>query len=444
MRYLVVGLLAALCIICSSQWTPAATLELPDHPLTLEECISLGLQFNPSLTIAREGVLAADANVRRSVASYYPSATFVATQGRAGGSSFVETPAGTIAFTTDTRRRESEVILREVVWETGRKESVRRTGHALEASRADEQTARQDLIWSISQQYYQALAAEDLVEVAQAALAASKDHEKLVRARAEVGEAAPVDVLPAEADSAEAELSLIQAQNSADLAKALLKRTMGVSPTYRLGLARPGPSDADYRPPSFAEALSLSLKGRPELASLHYSIAGGVSQLGAAEATKNAAISLSAQYELGLTGPKEGESWSVVAYLNAFLFDGGLRKANVDAARANLRSLKAREQELINAIGLEVETALLDVQTARESLGAAEKTVASAEAQLAAAEGKYREGVGIFVEILDAQETATRARTNRVRAMYDYQTALLALRKALGTLDVGAESGDIS
>ncbi len=444
MRYVVAAVVTALCIVSSSDWTPAAASELPDHPLTLEECISLGLQFNPSLTIAREDVLAADARLRRTLASYYPSATFIATQGRAGGSSFLETPAGTIAFRTDTRRRESEVLLRQLVWETGRHQSARQSGYALGASRADERTARQDLIWSVSQQYYQALAAEDLVEVAQAALVASKDHEKLVRARAEVGAAAPVDLLPAEADAAEAELALIQAQNSADLAKAQLKRTMGVSPMYRLRLARPGPSEADYRPPPFGEALSLSLERRPEVASLYQSIGSAISQLRAAEVTKNAALSVSAQYELGLSGPQEGENWSVVAYLNTFLFDGGQRKANVDAARANLRSLRAREQDLINAIGLEVETALLDVQTAGESLEAAEKTVASAEAQLGAAEGKYREGVGIFVEILDAQETATRARTNRVRAMYDYQTALLALRKALGTLGVGDEVGDIS
>lgn len=444
MRFLGVMLFALSCITFSGPSAVAAGLELPDHPLSLDDCVALGLQRNPSLAIAREGLYAADANLRRTRSSYYPSATFVVTQGRVGGSSFVETPAGTIAFSTSGRRRESEVLLREVVWETGRHQSARQSKHALAASRSDEQAARQGLVWSVSQQYYHALAAEDLVEVAQAALAASKDHEKLVRARTEVGEAAPVDLFPAEADSAAAELTLIQAQNDADIAKALLKSTMGVPPTYRLRLARPAPGDSEHPALPFGDALSLSLAHRPELASLRQSIAGGESGVAAAEATKNAVVSLSAQYQRGLTGPQEGENWSVVAYLNTFLFDGGLRRANVDTARSRLRSLKAREQDLINAISLEVETALLDVETARKSLEAAKKSVASAEAQLAAAEGKYREGVGIFVEVLDAQETATRARTNLVRAMYDYQTALLAVRKALGTLDAGPDAGGIS
>jgi outer membrane protein TolC len=444
MRFSFVGLLAILCVAVWVATAAAVEPELPDRPLALDECVSLGIQLNPSLAVAREGVLSADAGVRRSLSSYYPSATLVATQGRAGGSSFVETPAGTIAFTTDTRRRESEVILRETIWQTGRKESVRRSRHALAASLANEEGALQDLVWSISQFYYQALAAEDLVGVADAALAASRDHEKLVQARTEVGTAARVDLLPAQANAAEAEFALIQAQSQAGLAKARLKNTMGLPQTYDLRLARAELRVEEAPVPSFDEALSLSLERRPEVIALREAVASSEYAVRLAETTEDAVISLSAQYERGITGPREGESWSVVASVNAFLFDGGARKADADAARSGLRSIKAQQQQLVNGVSLEVESALLDVHTARESLDAAEKTVASAEAQLAAEEEKYREGRGIFVEILDAQATATRARTNRVRAMYDYQTAVLALRKAQGTLEPGAGGEEVS
>jgi outer membrane protein TolC len=426
MRFALVGLLAVLCITLWVSAAAAVEPELPDRPLTLDECVSLGLQLNPSLAVAREGVLSADAGLRRSLSSYYPSATFVATQGRAGGSSFIETSAGTIAFSTSTRRRESSVILQETIWQTGRKESVRRSRHALAGSLASEEGALQDLVWAISQFYYQALAAEDLVGVADAALAASQDHEKMVQAFAEVGTVARVDLLPAQANAAEAEFALILPQ------------------TYGLHLARSEAGAEETPVPTFDEALSLSLERRPEVIALREAVAGSEYAVRLAEKTKDAVISLSAVYESGISGPREGESWSVVASVSGFLFDGGARKADADAARSGLRSIKAQEQQLVNAVGLEVESALLDVRTARESLGAAEKTVASAEAQLAAAEEKYRGGRAIFVEILDAQATATRARTNRVRAMYDWHTAVLALRKAQGTLEPGAGGEEIS
>jgi outer membrane protein TolC len=419
-----------------------AGAQLPDHPLTLEECIALGKRLNPSLVVARQSVLSADANLRRSLSSYYPTAAFVATQGRAFGSSFVETAAGTIAFASSTRRRESEVVLTQTVWQTGRGESVWQAQHGLVSTRASERATHQGLIWSICQLYYQALAAEELVEVREAALVSSRDHEKLVRARAEVGEAAPIDLVPAEARTAEAEFLLVQVENDADLTKARLKSTIGLPQTQELELAGPQAGGEEVPMPSLEDALGVALKHRPEIIALRESTVAGEYAVELAEAVENAVVSVSAQYERGLAGPREGESWSVVASLTGFLFDGGARRADVDAARANLLSLKAQEQELVNAIGLEVESALVGVETARESVATAEKSAESAEAQLAAAEGKYREGVGIFVEILDAQEAATRARTNRVRALYDYQTALFALRKALGTLDDGTEAGD--
>jgi outer membrane protein TolC len=443
MRFPFVGLLVVLCITLWVSAAAAVEPELPDRPLTLDECVSLGLRLNPSVAVAREGVVSAHARLRGSLSSYYPSATFVATQGRAGGSSFVETSAGTIAFSSSSRRRESSVILQETIWQTGRKESVSQSRHALAGSRANEEGALQDLVWAISQLYYQALAAEDLVGVADAALAAARDHEKMVHAFAEVGTVARVDLLPAQANAAEAEFALIQAQNSSGLAKAQMRNAMGLPQTYDLRLARSEAGAEEAPVPSFDEALSLSLERRPEVIALREAVAGSEYAVRLAEKTKDAVISLSAQYESGITGPREGESWSVVASVSGFLFDGGARQADADAARSGLRSIKAQEQQLVNAVGLEVESALLDVQTARQSLAAAEKTVASAEAQLAAAEEKYRGGRGIFVEILDAQATATRARTNRVSAMYDWQTAVLALRKAQGTLEPGVGGEEI-
>jgi outer membrane protein TolC len=106
----------------------------------------------------------------------------------------------------------------------------------------------------------------------------------------------------------------------------------------------------------------------------------------------------------------------------------------VVTARANLATLQAQEQQTANQVALDVETAQLDLDTARKSVATAEKAVTSAQAQLSAAEGKYQRGVGIFVEVLDAQRTLAQARTNQVQAQYDYQTALVALQHAMGQL----------
>ena len=418
--------------------------QLPDHPLTLDDCVELALQHNPSLTIAEQGVRASAAGLRRSASAYYPSALFLGTRGRTGGTSFLDTPTGAISFSTATERSEAEVRLNQVVWEVGRKESVRSARHTLGASRAREQAAITDLVLAIAQRYYAALAAEQLVEVEQANLTAARDHEKLVRARVAVGETAPVDVAPAEADVAGAEFALLQSKNNADLAKAQLKREMGVPPTYRPRLAQPEEEGNGLTIPTLEECLALAREERPELAAMREDVAAGEESVRLAKLRQWGSLALWAEYDIGIAGPMRGtETWAAVLSVAGVLFDDGSRKAGVEAARAGVESLKAQEQQLINSIGLEVESALLGVETAGESVGAAEKAVASAEVQLAVAQGKYRQGVGIFVEILDAREAVARARSNRVRSLFDHQTALVGLKRATGVLrhSVESESG---
>lgn len=423
-------LTAAICASAS-----AAVADLPDHPLTLEECVNLALTFSPSLELASQDVRSAQAGLTRSRASYYPSALFIGTRGRTGGTSFLDTPTGAIPFSTATQRREAEVLLSQLIWDTGRNDSVRSSRHSLSAALDREQAAVQNLVLAVAERYYAALAAEQLVQVANADLAAALDHEKLVRARVEVGEAAPVDTAPAEANVAAAEFTLLQDENNADLAKARLKREIGVPPTYSLQLALPNGSFAETSAPSLEESLAVAHRNRPDLLGTRQSVLAAERDLRHAESSRWGRLGLSAEYDIGLAGARrDTDSWAVLVSATGVLFDGGTHRAEVDAARARLASLEAREQDLRNQVGLEVESALLTVETARKSVQAAQKAVASAETQLAGAEAKYREGVGIFVEILDAQEQLARARANHVQAVYDHRTSLVALERATGTL----------
>ena len=352
MRVMVLKMSAAVAIMALGAFGAAAATELPDRPLDLEGCVALALEYNPSLTMAAQGVRASAAGLRRSASAYYPSALFLGTRGRTGGTSFLDTPTGSISFSTSTERSEAEVRLNQVVWEVGRKESVRSARHSLGASRAREQAAITDLVLAIAQRYYGALAAEQLVEVQQANLTAAGDHEKLVRARVAVGETAPVDVAPAEADVAGAEFALLQSKNNADLAKAQLKMEMGVPPTYRLRLAQPEKEGNGLTIPTLEECLALAREERPELAAMREDVAAGEESVRLAKLRQWGSLALWAEYDIGIAGPMRGtETWAAVVSVAGVLFDDGSRQADVEAARAGVESLKAQEQQLINSIG---------------------------------------------------------------------------------------------
>ena len=110
--------------------------------------------------------------------------------------------------------------------------------------------------------------------------------------------------------------------------------------------------------------------------------------------------------------------------------------------RASRRRSEADLQRTLNQVGLEVETALVSAERAWERVAASQKSVAAADARMRAAEGKYQQGVGIFIEVIDARTALTQAQASEVRARYDYRTALVALDRALGTLKVPAVEED--
>ncbi len=428
------GLGAAWAALAVIAFGTAWAAELPERPLTLQDCWVLARERSPSLVLAQQRVYVSEAGVQRVAAQYFPTATLFANYGRNGGSSFVQGSAGTIPVAVSGTRHESAVLLSETLWTLGRRESSLSARHSLRASSADAQTTEQSVALTVAQLYYQALAAEALVKVSEATLTASRDHGKLVSARVSVGEGAPVDIAPAEADVANAEFSLLQSENSSALAKARLKNGIGLPATYDLHLAASGPPSGCETVPTLAEAVRAALQTRPEMVSARDSVDAARQQLRAAEIQRNGTLALTSQYDRGIAGPQKGASWSAVVSLSGFLFDAGAREADVVTARANLATLQAQEQQTANQVGLEVETAQLDLDTTRRSLQTAEKAVTSAQAQLSAAEGKYQRGVGIFVEVLDAQRTVAQARTNQVQARYDCQTAIVALQRAMGQL----------
>jgi outer membrane protein TolC len=125
------------------------------------------------------------------------------------------------------------------------------------------------------------------------------------------------------------------------------------------------------------------------------------------------------------------ESWAVGAVVDVPIFDGGLTWARIGESNANLIGLRADEQRLRQQIALEVRRALLDVARAAEAIEVTERGAAQARENLALAEGRYETGVGNVIELVDAQTARASAEAERVRALYDHQTAIATLEQAI-------------
>jgi outer membrane protein TolC len=99
-----------------------------------------------------------------------------------------------------------------------------------------------------------------------------------------------------------------------------------------------------------------------------------------------------------------------------------------------MRQEGIRTNDLRQQGELDVRLALDGLKAADLLVKTAEEGLQQAEGELAQAERRYKAGVGTSVEVTDAQNRLSRARENRVAALFSDNLARIDLNSATGTI----------
>jgi len=126
--------------------------------------------------------------------------------------------------------------------------------------------------------------------------------------------------------------------------------------------------------------------------------------------------------------------WNAAAGLSLSwnIFQGGLTKAQVSEAEANVIAAVAQLDLQRLQIRSDVDGARLAVRAAKESLSATHEALVNARERLRLAEERYQVGVGSAIELGDAQVALTQAAAQVVQANDQLSTARAQLLRALG------------
>ena len=131
-------------------------------------------------------------------------------------------------------------------------------------------------------------------------------------------------------------------------------------------------------------------------------------------------------------GEVQEDDWSVTGTVSWNLWDGGATDAAIKTARANIRIAEEQLLQSREMVELEVRQDYLDVLAAKEQIRATEASVAQAEEAYKIATVRYSSGVGINLDVLDAELQLNTARTNYITALYNYNIGLATLEHAMG------------
>jgi outer membrane protein len=419
----------------------AVLLAAPARVVTLEQAIESAHAHQPQLRQARAVTEAAEARAREAKSSLLPqlsasagylrtTANFTARPGTVPGS-----PGAQRGSTFDSFNYFSDsVTLSQLLYDFGQATGRYDAAQAQAQAQADSERAV-GLVTELTVRsaFFDARANKSLVEVARQALANQEAHLGQIEGFVQVGTRPDIDLAQARSDTANARVQLISAENTYDISRATLNQAMGVE----------GPLDYDVADqallPVAGEGLPIdplldeAIKARPEIASLMKQVRAMQLTMRSIEGAYGPTLGASLGFTQGGLSV-DHLTWNLSAGLTLTwqLYQGGLTKAQVREAQANVAQVAAQLDLVRQQLRIEVEQARLSVRAAQASLGAAKDALVNARERLRLAEGRYETGIGSIIELGDAQVALTTAATQAVQADLKLSTARAQLLKALG------------
>lgn len=281
--------------------------------------------------------------------------------------------------------------------------------------------------------YYNVLRCRNQIEVDQDNVRTLTEHLNNVNAQFKAGTVAKADVLASQVRLANAQQSLVTAQNDYDVAVATLSNYL-LLPADTIIRAQ---DQLTYQPYdlTLANCTAFALENRPDVAAADYEVKQAESGVRSAKAGYRPTVNASATKGLNGRTPFRdniNDSWTAGISADWNIFDNGVTAAQVESAKANLASAEESAAEIRERVQLEVQSAFLTLHAAEKNISTTQVAIASAEEDFKIAQVRYAAGVGTNLDVMDASDKLTQAKNNYYTALYTYNTAKAALNKAMG------------
>lgn len=285
---------------------------------------------------------------------------------------------------------------------------------------------------TVTDGYFTMLQADNMQKLSAESVARLEDHLKNVQAQYDVGVVAKVDVLRSQVELANAKQTLIQAENSYQVAEANMNKIVGLPMDTNLKLDNLLVYNAYDQ--NMDDCLAYAAEHRPELMQAQYNVDAAKGALMVARSGHMPQVAASASHSWSDTnwpGDEKG-NWGVGVNVSMNVFDTGVTLSKIHGAEADLKKAEETYRDTVNAVNLDVRSNYLGLREAEKRIGTTKLAVEQADEDYRIAQLRYMSGVGTNTDVLDAQVALTQAKTNYTKALYDYNTSKTALETSIG------------
>jgi outer membrane protein len=417
----------------------------PAQPLTLSESLTIALNQNPAILKGKQDLEEAHAISIQQRAVYMPQL------GANGAYSQIdENKIERVAFAPGTapvafannQSWNASISVSQTFFAGGKLRSAHRSSKLTrEAATANYQALVANTLLDVRVAYQDVLLAKEQIGVQEASVRLLEQELNDVKRRFDAGTVPRFNVLRAEVELANARPRLIRARNQLRVGRNNLAVLLGFNvpkeaaediPLNAADALRAEPFDVQI-----TAAVAKAVQQRPELSAL--AIQEKLRHEDVIQARAEFLPSLAGVAGYGWQSrnfirdlTQELHGWNVGGQLSWSIWDGGLTKGRVDAAKAREAKAHIDLDDTFRKIELEVRTAHSTFIEAREVLDSQAKVIEQGEEALRLANARAEAGSGTQLDVLSAQTALTEARTTYSQALRDFTVARARLERAMG------------
>jgi len=414
----------------------------PTEPLTLDECIRLGLERHSDVLVAQDEIAAAEEQrkMARSEFLFKVNTRYAYTR-------LDSTPVLESFSLPDSPRKLPVGTVDNWNWTTEFTQPLF-TGFkilagydlaklGIDLAQVSLAVEKLNLVYRVKQAYFNLLRAEKGEIVAETAVRGFEAQAKVAKDFYDVGMTPKNDYLKALVEAANARQGMIQAGNLTRIRQAELNNLLRFPVDRETRVV----DTLKYEPVDYTleYCMEQAYGHRPEIeqALLNTKASQENVRLVRSGFFPNVALSFN-YHKFGDTWKVDGsdfagkEDWSVTTGLDWTFWEWGKTYYAASQARVRVKQSLELEEKLKEAIALEIKTSYLNLRESEQNISVTEASIEQAIENLRMSSERYKEQVTTSTEVLDAQTLLSQAQDNYYNALYRYNIALAQLRTAMG------------
>ncbi len=402
-------------------------------PLTLEECVSIGVLHNADSLASEYDVKGAEATRSGARGQFGPKLHVDAAVDE-WDSPFSLPFGGTVFQVRDQFTWTASVTVSQPLtslWQIYDQYRVEDFGVDIASVRR--RVVRREVAFTVVQAYYGVLETMRLSEVADASVNQLEAQERQAHSLYDNGVIGKNDMLRASVALATARQRSIEVRGQIVISQARLAQAMGVSPDESLHVVAFQGEPPPAEEPDMATAESRALAQRLEVSEVDRRIAQSEARLGAAKSKLAPQVSAVANYTHFHGSAFQQADAEYIGLLGSWdVWDWGTTSSGIGQADAQLQQARIALRKLQDQIRVDARDAFVKAQTAREGLGVARAAVSQAEENYRIVTKKFENSAATSFDVVDAESILTQARAQVETVLYDYLVSRAALERATG------------